>query len=247
MVLIVHGWSDHLGRWEWPAEQLRAAGYTVYLLDLRGHGRSAGRRGHIERFSQYLADIHSFRREVMARHDLPTVLFGHSFGGALVLRYLETDPDLPVKGAVVSNPWLAVAFGIPVWKALLADVLSHYGRTIPFRAGIKPGALSRDLEVGRAFKRDPLVHDRMTPGAWREIQALQRLVVRDAERIQLPILFLVSGHDRIVDREATLELARTLSADVSIQHYPEMFHEIFNDPEKQKPMSDVLEYLKEIG
>src|SRR6266540_4732736 len=106
-VLALHGWADHAGRWRDVGERLCAAGYSAYLLDLRGHGRSGGRRGHLSRFSQLLGDLQAFRRAVRPRHEVPQVLVGHGFGGLVVLRYLETQPGEPPAAAVISSPWLA--------------------------------------------------------------------------------------------------------------------------------------------
>src|SRR6266700_2371634 len=97
-VLALHGWADHAGRWRDLGERLCAAGYSSYLLDLRGHGRSAGRRGHLSRFSQLLGDLQAFRRAIRVRSDAPQVLLGHSFGGLVALRYLESQPRDPAVG-----------------------------------------------------------------------------------------------------------------------------------------------------
>src|SRR5919204_2064857 len=89
-VLVMHGWFDHAGRWRETGERLCDAGCSAYVLDLRGHGRSGGRRGHLSRFSQLLGDLQTFRRAVRRRQEVPQVLVGHGFGGLIVLRYLET-------------------------------------------------------------------------------------------------------------------------------------------------------------
>src|SRR5260370_34557549 len=94
-------------------ERLCAAGYSTYLLDLRGHGRSGARRGHLSRFSQLLGDLQAFRRVVRLRSDRPQVLLGLSFGGLVALRYLETQPSDPLAAAVVCSPWLGLAFSPP--------------------------------------------------------------------------------------------------------------------------------------
>src|SRR5437870_2643500 len=116
-ILALHGWADHAGRWRDVGERLCAAGYSTYILDLRGHGRSGGRRGHLSRFSQLLGDLQAFRRVVRLRTDRPQLLLGTSFGGLVALRYLETQPSDPIAGAVVVSPWLGLAFRPPAWRA----------------------------------------------------------------------------------------------------------------------------------
>src|SRR6266542_5749509 len=130
-VLVLHGWSDHAGRWREVGERLRDAGFAAYLLDQRGHGRSGGRRGHLSRFSQLLGDLQAFRRAVRPRTAAPQVLLGHSFGALVVLRYLETQPGDAPAAAVVSSPWLGLPTAPPAWKRLVARLLADLWPTLP--------------------------------------------------------------------------------------------------------------------
>ncbi len=185
-VLALHGWFDHAGRWRETGEQLCAAGYSAYLLDLRGHGRSGGRPGHLSRFSQLLGDLQAFRRVVRIRTERPQVLLGISFGGLVCLRYLETQPSDPIAGAVIAGPWLGLAFRPPAWKLIGGRILADLWPTLPIPARLDPHTLSRDPAVNQAYAEDAAVHAVMTPGAWREIQWAQRAVVADGYRIESP-------------------------------------------------------------
>jgi lysophospholipase len=242
-VLLLHGWSDHAGRWSDVGERLREAGYGVYLLDQRGHGRSGGLRGHLSRFSQLLGDLQAFRRAVRRRHtETPQILLAHSFGGLVALRYLETQPGDPIAAAVVSSPWLALATPPPAWKLLAGRLLADLWPTLPIPAGIDSALLSRDPAVNAAYESDPAVHGRMTPGAWREIQWAQRAVAADVHRIDVPLLFLLGGEDRIVDTHAARAFADELTAQ-QVHWYPEMFHEVLHDPQREQVMADILTFL----
>ncbi len=242
-VLALHGWSDHAGRWAHLGERLRDAGLAAYLLDQRGHGRSGGRRGHLSRFSQLLGDLQAFRRAVRLRADRPQVLFGHSFGGLVALRYLETQPSDPLIAAVISSPFLGVAVRPPIWKLLLGRACADLWPTLPVRVGLDVDHLSRDPAVNEAFAQDPAAHDVMTPGAWREIQWAQRAVATDAARIECPLLFLLAGEDRIVDPHLARAFADSLRSSVEVRWYPEMYHEVLHDPQRERVVSDVLAFL----
>src|SRR5947209_3391395 len=113
VVLALHGWSDHAGRWRDVGERLRDAGYSSYLLELRGHGRSGGRRGHLARFSQLLGDLQAFRRVVRRRTDRPQLLLGTSFGGLVALRYLETNRTTPFSARWSASPGSGPPSGRP--------------------------------------------------------------------------------------------------------------------------------------
>jgi alpha-beta hydrolase superfamily lysophospholipase len=247
-ILWVCGWSDHRTRWRAPAEALRDAGYAVYLLDQRGQGESGGRRGHLSRFSQLLGDLQAFRRHVRRRSAAPHVLLGHSFGGLVVLRYLETQPSDPVAGAVLSAPWLRTALPLPFWKRAAGRVLADLWPTARFATGLDAALLARDPAVAVAYDADPAVHRVMTPGAWREIQWAQHVVVADAARIEAPLLFLLGGEDRVVDAPVTRALAEGMRGRqaVEIHWYPERYHELLHDLDASAVTGDVMAFLRKI-
>ena len=245
-VLVVHGWSDHAGRWLDLGERLRGAGHSAYLLDLRGHGRSEGRRGHLSRFSQLLGDLQAFRRQVRVRTDAPQVLLGHSFGGLVVLRYLETQPSDPVAAAIASSPFLGLGYAVNPLKLLAGRLLADLAPSVSMSTGVDPEALSRDPTVAAAYRADPLVHRRMTAGAWKEIQWAQRAVAADAHRIDVPVQFLLTGEDRIVDAEMARAFADGLRGDVQVRWYPEMYHEALRDPQRDLVIADILTFLDQV-
>ncbi|HKC46098.1 MAG TPA: alpha/beta fold hydrolase [Gemmatimonadales bacterium] len=243
-ILWVCGWSDHRTRWQRPAEALRNAGYAVYLLDQRGHGDSAGIRGHLSRFSQLLADLQAFRRLIRSRSDVPQVLLGHAFGALVVLRYLETQPSDPVARVVLSSPWLSLARPVPLLKRIAGRPLADLWPSLQMPSGIDARRLTRDAAVSAAYFADPAVHHVMTPGAWREIKWAERVVPADAHRIAVPLLFLLAGQDGIVDAERARAFANGLRGAVDTKSYPEMQHDLFLDTGWEKPMADVLEFLR---
>jgi lysophospholipase len=247
-ILWVCGWSDHRTRWRAPAETLRDAGYAVYLLDQRGQGDSGGVRGHLSRFSQLLGDLQAFRRLVRQRSAAPHVLLGHSFGGLVVLRYLETQPSDPVAGAVLSAPWLATALPAPLWKHLAGKVLADLWPTVRFATGLDSALLARDPAVAAAYDADPAVHRVMTPGAWREIQWAQRVVLADAARIEAPLMFLLGGEDRVVNAPVTRTLAERMRGRqaVEVHWYPERYHELLHDLDPGVVTGDVLAWLENL-
>ena len=242
-VLVAHGWFEHAGRYAWLGARLRDAGLATYVADLRGHGRSGGGRGHLSRFSQLLGDLQAFRRVVRGRTDAPQVLLGHSFGALVVLRYLETQPTVSPAAAVVSGPFLGLPYGIPVWKQLAERLLGELWPGLAVPADIDIEHLSRDPASNAAYRADPAVHRRMTLGAWREIRWAQRAVAADSWRIEGPVLFLLAGEDRIVDVPAARAFADSLRAPAAVRWYGEMYHEILNDPQRERVVDDVLAFL----
>ena len=240
LVLLLHGFGDHSGRYAHVAARLAERGCAVWALDQRGHGRSPGPRGHMTRFAQFLADVAALRKRAASEVPAPQVLLGHSFGGLVVLRYLETAPE-GVRGAVVTSPWLETAMPAPAWKLLLAKLLAGPFPGLGVSTGLDPANLSTDPAVGAAARSDPLYHARMTPAAWREIQAAQAAAVAERARIATPLLFLLAGDDRIASRPASEALARSLGAETVV--YEGMFHEILNERDRGRVLADLVAWL----
>jgi alpha-beta hydrolase superfamily lysophospholipase len=224
---------------------MAAVGFSSYAFDLRGHGRSEGRRGHVRSFGVYLQDVDRFRREVevFTPSGLPLFLLGHSMGGLIALRYLE-GYRTQLTGAIISAPWLATAMPVPRWKATAAAALARVLPSLPLGNGLKPEHLSHDRRVVDDYRADPLVHDRITPRLFLEASAAMGLVLQHADRVTAPLLFLVPESDRIVDAQRSLQFARQLPAHLTtIRTYAGMYHEILNEVDAHLVVRDIRHWI----
>jgi alpha-beta hydrolase superfamily lysophospholipase len=230
-LIVVHGLSDHSGRFEDLGRRLASNRINVYAFDLRGHGVSEGRRGHATRFDFFLQDVDRFLREVesITGGALPLFILGHSMGGLITLRYIE-EYDVALQGAILTSPWLATGPSIPRWKILGAGFLDKLLPSLPIDAGIDPEYISHDPGVVTRYQEDPLVHGKITPRLFMEASAAMGLVLHRSDRIRIPLLFLLAGDDQIVDTRKSETFARTLSApDVTIRVLSGYYHEVLND------------------
>jgi alpha-beta hydrolase superfamily lysophospholipase len=242
VLLLLHGFGDHSGRYAHVAAWAVARGYALWALDQRGHGHSPGPRGHFTRFAQFLADVAGLRKRAAAELPLPQVLLGHSFGGLVVLRYLETAPQ-GLAAAVVTSPFLALAMHAPAWKVAAARVLADLAPGLGMSTGLDTALLSTDAGVGEAARADPLYHGRMTPRAWREILAAQAAVVAEQDRIATPLLMLLAGDDRILSSAASRAFAAALPTPADLIVYEGMFHEILNERDRDRVLADLGAWL----
>lgn len=244
-LVLIHGLSDHSGRYDELGATMASYGISCFAADLRGHGGSDGRRGHVARFEAFLQDADRFRREVQGLVDpsCPLFLLGHSMGGLIALRYLE-EYESPYTGAIISSPWLATALPLPRWKTTVAPLLARFLPALPMRAGISPRHLSHDEDVVRAYDADPLVHDTITPRLFAEISAAMGLVFQRADRLAKPLLFLIPGSDRLVDSNRSNAFARSLTqGDVTVRTFPGLYHELLNELERQSVILQVREWI----
>ncbi|HVH11484.1 MAG TPA: lysophospholipase, partial [Longimicrobium sp.] len=165
IVLVSHGHGEHGGRYGELARHLAERGMAVHAIDHRGHGRSGGTRGHVDRFGQYVADLETWRRAVTADVpvDIPVFLLGHSLGGLIAIRHLQTHPEAGFRGAVLSAPLLGIALRPPRWKVALSGILSRALPRLPFSNELDPSMLSTAPGYVEAFRADTLLHPTITP------------------------------------------------------------------------------------
>lgn len=239
LVLLVHGLAEHSGRYEHVGEWLADAGLEVHAYDHRGFGRSGGRRGHVERWSQLLSDLQE-RVVALRRPGLPFVLYGHSMGGLICVEYCESErpqPDL----LVLSAPGLVS--GHPRYLHWLAAVL---GRVTPRWAPLLPpgdfSVLSRDVAVQHAFANDPLAVHNQTARFGLEAFAAQPRASAAVSRIRIPTLVIHGGEDRLVPPQASEGLGKL--PNVERRLYPGLRHELHNEPEGRQIVGEVIDWLR---
>ncbi|WP_226344325.1 alpha/beta hydrolase [Agilicoccus flavus] len=234
VVLLAHGYGEHLGRYGWVVEQLVAHGAAVYGPDHAGHGRSEGERVLIEDIEGVVDDLDLVADRAVADHPgLPVVLLGHSMGGLIGARYTQRHGDR-LTATVLSAPVLGR------WEAA-ASLLG--AAEIP-QDPIDPATLSRDPEVGRAYVEDPLVWH----GGFKRptIQALTTALaaVRDAGAVDVPILWLHGQDDPLVPIEGSRQgwpgLAGSRGSSTT---YPGARHEILNETNREEVLADVLAFV----
>jgi alpha-beta hydrolase superfamily lysophospholipase len=243
-VFLSHGLGEHAGRYAALARDFNRRGVSLYAVDHRGHGRSGGPRAYVPRFERFVADLEDFRRRVARDSgDVPLFLYGHSLGGLIALRWLQTHADVRLAGAVLSAPLLAVKVQAPRWKLALAAPLSKLVPALPMKNEIDPAELTHDEAYVRSYREDPLVSNRITPRLFTEMVGAMAKAAAEGGRISVPLLFLVPGADTIVDADATLRFAAGLRGDVTIRSYPGFRHEPHNETERDKPLGDVFEWM----
>src|SRR5256885_4031213 len=198
VVLLAHGYAEHVGRYREFVAHLTGRGLAVAAIDHRGHGRSGGPRGHCRDYREFIADLRTLAG--MAEKwwpGVPRLLFGHSMGGLLGFLYLLRHPDT-VRAGALSGPAFRVADSAPWILQTVALLLGRVAPGVTFRSNLDPSALSRDPAVGAAYVADPLVHRAASAGFVRAIRAAQAAAMEGAPRLAVPLLILHGDADRLV-------------------------------------------------
>lgn len=248
VVAVIHGFGEHSGRYEHLFDALGQERLACLAIDLRGFGQSEGQRGHVDRFEDYLDDTAvalSLARERCSGQ--PVFLLGHSMGGLVCARFAqERGQEAGLAGLVLSSPALGFALKIPAWKSLLGRVASRLlpGLSMPTR--ICPEELSHDPLVHEAAEKDPLMTHTASARWFTESLAAQARALEAGGALPCPLLLLAAGSDSIVEVDASrrfLVQAEAGAHGAQAQFYEHLFHEIFNELEREQVCADLLAWL----
>jgi alpha-beta hydrolase superfamily lysophospholipase len=241
-ILIVHGIAEHSGRYEHVGGWLAAAGLDVHAYDQRGFGGSSGRRAWLDRWSRNLDDLEDRLAvlRVMAR-GRPVVVYGHSLGGLISLGYAVAAPPRSLPDALVlSAP--AIDSTIPGWKRAVARALGAVAPTITIPNDFDGELLSRDPAVGQRYLADERNQHATTARFGAAALAEQARVRSALDQLSLPTLVIHGEADRLVPTSASEALGAV--AGVTRLTYPELRHEVHNEPEGERVIADVVAWVR---
>lgn len=244
VVVLSHGLGEHAGRYHHVAERFGAAGLVTYALDHRGHGRSGGKRVLCKNITEYTGDFHTLVGIASREHPgVPIVVLGHSMGGAIVFSYGVDHPD-DYALMVLSGPAVDAADGVsPVLRAV-AGVLGVLAPGLPVQP-LDSGLVSRDPAVVAAYDADPLVwHGKVPAGIGRALLSVASTMPQRAAALTAPLLIVHGEDDGLVPVAGSRKLAGCAgSAEVDLKVYPGLYHEVFNEPEREQVLDDVVGWI----
>lgn len=245
MVVIVHGYGEHIGRYDETARALAAAGFSVRGLDLRGHGQSGGARGFCRRFDEYLDDVEGTVTRARAE-GLPTFLLGHSFGGLVGAHYALRFPET-LAGLVLTSPYWKLAMDVPAAKVLAGKIASRLYPGLSLPSGLRGADVSRDPKIAAAYDADPLNNKNATARWFTEAAAAQDALWARAGELRLPLLLVVGAADKVASAPHSEALfARIGAADKTLRMLSGQYHEVLNEPpaDRQKTVAEIVEWLR---
>ncbi|MCS6789693.1 MAG: lysophospholipase [Bacteroidia bacterium] len=248
-VFWVHGYAEHSGRYQEVVEFLVKHGWANLIWDLRGHGRSTGRRGYITDLEEYLYDLTAVWTHWKSKLHKPVVLAGHSLGGLIVLRYRQKYKEVWMSQAlIVSAPLLQLRLEVPTWKKALGEVAARLLPMLSLPSGLKPEQLSHDPKEVQAYAQDPLIFRTATAGWFSATQRAQKEAWKDLPLLaEGRYLFILPGADPICDTSAAQRFYERIPApDKQALSYPDSFHEPLHETFRQQVFADILAFLQKI-
>jgi alpha-beta hydrolase superfamily lysophospholipase len=245
-ILLTHGMGEHSGRYAHVVRRLNWAGFRVVAWDLRGHGRSDGRRGDVAHYGLLVDDLLEMW-EIARAGPAPVFLYGHSLGGQITLNFAVRHRPAAA-GLVITSPWLRLAFVPSRRKLLLAWLAAYLWPSFTQDTAMTPARLSRDLAFLEAMPDLHLIHHRMSARMYRALAAGGLRAGRDAAQLPYPILLIHGKSDPVTSAAATKEFFEALrSEDKSLVIVPKALHETHNDICREAVLKQIAAWLQARG
>jgi alpha-beta hydrolase superfamily lysophospholipase len=244
VVVLAHGFGEHARRYDHVAQRFGDAGLVTYALDHRGHGRSGGKRVLVKDISEFTADFDTLVGIASREHPgLKRVVLGHSMGGGIVFAYGVERPD-NYDLMVLSGPAVAAQDLVNPLVAFAAKGLGLLVPGLPVQQ-LDFTAISRDPEVVAAYQNDPLVyHGKVPAGMGRALLQVGATMPQRAPALTAPLLVVHGADDRLIPVDGSRRLVESVgSSEVELKIYPGLYHEIFNEPERDQVLDDVVSWI----
>jgi alpha-beta hydrolase superfamily lysophospholipase len=245
MVHVMHGYAEHIDRYENVVNELLPAGYAVFGTDHRGHGKSQGKRGHVKSFQEFIDDEKQFRRDVIRARfpGIPYFVLGHSMGSLIAMNYVEQNAE-DIKGLVLSGTGSQPGTDIPKILLTLTKILSKILPAVHVKSPLPPEFISRDMAVVKAYIDDPLVYNVITPRLAHEMNRYVVIGAQNAFKIKTPVLIQLGSRDTAFSGQK--ELFEMIGAkDKTFKQYEGLKHEVYNElvADRVKVLADLRNWL----
>jgi len=242
VIILVHGHGEHIQRYIHWADLFNKENLGFTGVDLPGHGRSDGKRGHIQSFTVYHEMINVLINECKKTFpDTPVFIYGHSLGGLIVLDYLLRKHPA-VMGSIVTSPTLRIGFEPEKYKLVLASIMKYIIPGLSQPTGLPVDFLSRDKDVVKNYKNDPLVHGEMSVSLFNGMMSNAKKALLHASDLKVPLLLIHGSDDRITSPEGSREFAsKTRRAELKI--WDGGYHELHNDLCRNEVMAHIISWI----
>ncbi len=246
IINFVHGLGSHSGRIEKLAMKFVDAGYAVLSFDLRGHGMSEGKIGYVKSYDYIMKDINNLVSHSNKIYpNIPKIIYGHSLGGNLVLNYILTH-EFDGKAAIVTSPWLRLVMQPSKIKLIFAKLMGKICPSLVLPTGLNPKFLSHDFEKVDEYINDPLVHYRISINFYNEVNEKGKWILKNYNRLQIPLLLMHGNADKITSYKASEEFAMNSKKLTTLKIWDNMYHELHNEIDNDKVFDYILNWINRL-
>ncbi|MBL6446605.1 lysophospholipase [Fulvivirga sp. 29W222] len=244
IVILIHGFGEHIQRYDHVAKAFNKANYVLAGIDLRGHGKSEGIRGHTPSYNHLLNDLRQFTDIIKDKFStLPLFIYGHSMGGNVTANFLLRGNEQDFTAAIITSPWLKLRFDPPKIKVAMGRLVRKIYPKYAEHNNLNPNDLSRDTAVGKAYAEDPLVNNKITTEMYFSIVEAGDWALQNATSIQTPVLTMHGTDDPITSPQASEMFARKMTSEYKV--WEGMYHEPHNELGKEEVIDTIVQWVKQ--
>ena len=243
-IVIIHGVGEHSGRYIETAEKLFRQGFNIYTGDLLGHGLSDGKKIYIDSIDDYMDNVDFFINRI--KNDMPLFILGHSMGGLIVLYYMFANKDRNIKGVIASSPYIVDKIKIPAVKYFIGKTAASILPKLRIESGLSGEMVCRDKEIAQKYDDDTLNCSKVTARWFVEVEKARFNLIQQQTSFDSPCLILQAGGDIVVDGDRVKQFYEAISSqDKEFVLYDDFYHEILNDPERDKVVNKISSWMSE--
>jgi len=245
LVIFTHGYGEHSGYYDEFALFFNKKGFACITYDLRSHGLSEGKRGHVPEYEFFLDDLQNvINFSTGLFNKIPVYLFGHSLGGSIVLNFLLKKKSDNIKKAIISSPWLKLAFEPPKSKLMLAKIGKALFPSFVMKGELNIDHLSRDKNFRKRFDEDPLTYDLISPGYYFGIRNAGLWALENADKLETTILISHGDKDEVTSLKASKEFCEKAGDFCKFKKWEGGYrHVVYSEPNKDDIFNYFYSYL----
>ncbi|MTI32666.1 alpha/beta hydrolase [Xanthovirga aplysinae] len=246
VICLLHGLGEHQGRYSYVNHKLVQNDYIIYQYDQRGHGISEGKRGHTPTYDHLLNDVDLILSKAKKENpNLPLLLYGHSFGGNIVINYGLRRASNHLNGLIATSPLLKLGFEPPAFKVALASIMQRIYPAYSESNSLDPTELSTDKSVAEAYLQDPLVHNQITAGLFSHTFQAAEWAIENAQTLKTPMLLMHGSQDKITSPEGSRLFSKNaIDNKVELKIWEGLRHELHQEFEKEKVLNYILNWIE---
>lgn len=245
VVAVIHGLGDHIERYANFSTFLNKHQICVLGMDLQGHGKSPGKRGHIRSYDLLLSNVEKILIAARLEYiDIPLFLFGHSLGGNIVANYLLRHQSKEVSGGIITSSFFRLAFKPPGWKIRLARFLDKIWPSLTLDNEVDPMELSHNPDVGMKYLEDTLVHGKTSLRLYNESIKYAEWALANAGLLNYPLLVMHGDEDRITEWQGSEKFTETAGVKATFKLWRGLRHELHNENSGDEVLNYICTWIK---
>jgi alpha-beta hydrolase superfamily lysophospholipase len=244
IVILIHGFGEHISRYDHVAEKFTAKDISVLGVDLIGHGSSTGKRGHVDSIKDFYDTIDAMVNYAKQEtNDLPFALYGHSMGGNIILNYQLKNAESDFCCILSSSPWLKLKMQPSVVQLFLAKAMNRIYPSLQQSGDLDITQISSVEAVQKDYDNDPMNHDKISVRLFNEIYKHGLFAIEHAAKIKIPVLVAHGDDDGITSANASEEFANNCP-NASLKLWSELRHETHNEHNQDEVIDYYVEWVK---